>query len=245
MSEDAQTTTSNNDALQRKLEALESATAGLEAAMASARNGRLILLMLLVIFIALTIKSYVGMVMDFQSEANMRVLAQKASEKLAENTDTFQAEVQALLDNASPKITEAFLAQSKKDMPLYAGAIDRERDALIKNLQVELEKQVQKRQEIISKEFEQIIADEFPAAKDRESHRKMADNIQIALNQLVKRYYVDEFESQLKEMYSLYDDFPIADAVNAGEAPHEDQLLGELLELATLKLSRRSQMNQP
>ena len=38
-------------------------------------------------------------------------------------------------------------------------------------------------------------------------------------------------------MYDTWDEFPVADAVDEGDVPMEDQLVGYLLELTTLKLS--------
>ena len=248
MSDEAQTTSSaeepesastTNAGLQKQIESLEAATAGLEAALSAGKKTRLVLLLLFVAIVFFTIKGFYGIAMDFQSEENLNEMMTLAQKKLGDSSPEFSKEMQLLVDNATPKITEAFMEQSKKDMPRYAGAIDRERDALVENLRAKLNAQVEKRHEKILKDFEGILAEEFPAAKDKDAHAKMVANFQVALNKLVKKYYADEFESQMKRMYKAYDDFPIAEPVDPGDLPHEDQLIGDLLELATLKLSRR------
>ena len=55
------------------------------------------------------------------------------------------------------------------------------------------------------------------------------------MEDLVKKYYVDEFTDQFNTMYEIWEDFPVADPVREGDQPLVQQLYGHLWELIALK----------
>ena len=59
------------------------------------------------------------------------------------------------------------------------------------------------------------------------------------IDKLVKKYYVDEMESQYRQLYSTWDAFPAAETPKPDELPLEDQLKGVLLDMLRYKLAHR------
>ena len=66
----------------------------------------------------------------------------------------------------------------------------------------------------------------------------MMGNTCLALDRLVKKYYVDEFKRELQAMDSSWEDFPLADLPAKGEPPLEEQLKGALMDMVAITLSR-------
>jgi hypothetical protein len=53
----------------------------------------------------------------------------------------------------------------------------------------------------------------------------MIYNMDQALKDLLKKYYVQELETQLNLLYDQYESFPVAEAAKPGDQPLEKQLL--------------------
>ena len=146
-------------------------------------------------------------------------------------------EVQTLSEKITPVITKAFYEQAKKDTPKLTLAMNKERELLMKNVQARLEKQINDQYAKVLTDYETILITEFPKAEDDNIRRRVMANFREAMNRMVKKFYADQFQTELQAMYDTWDEFPVADAVDEGDVPMEDQLVGYLLELTTLKLS--------
>ena len=57
-----------------------------------------------------------------------------------------------------------------------------------------------------------------------------------AMEQLVKKYYMDDFRDQLTALYTLWDEFDVAETPDEGDPALEDQLYGQFWELLSMKI---------
>jgi len=229
------------EALSRKAEAIERESTALVKALGRARRTRQCLSLVVVVLIVAICALFYRLGDQFRSEQNTNLLLRTAEKQLAQRTDLFLTEVRKLADHSAPVLAEAFSAQSKKDMPKYGEAFNRERAVLLENLQERLKKQVQAHQKKVLDQHEAILKEEFPQFDDKKLHARMLDNMQIAMTPLVQKYYIDELGRQLQDMYDSWDEFPVAGPVRKGDPPLEDVPYGQLLELLTVKLSRSSE----
>jgi hypothetical protein len=84
---------------------------------------------------------------------------------------------------------------------------------------------------------ENTLREEFPLIKDPKKYKQMLENFDVAMQKLVKRYYVDEMERQLHQVYETWDSFPPAEAPKPGQDNAETLLTSELFEMLRFKLA--------
>ncbi|MGZ0172336.1 MAG: hypothetical protein ACKVHE_22570 [Planctomycetales bacterium] len=224
-------------AIDARVQAVQGQVAALEAAMSASRKSRQIILFGLVAVIAVVAYLFYGLANQLRSEEYITKLSEQAQTYANDNADSYMREVKTLADNVTPIITKAFYAQAKRDTPKLPLAMNKERDLLMKNVRTRLEKQINDQYAKILTDYEKILLTEFPEVEDDVIRRRVMANFKEAMNRMVKRFYADQFEREFKSMANTWDEFPIADAVDEGDVPLEDQLVGYLLELMTMKAS--------
>jgi hypothetical protein len=221
-----------------RIEALERETAALTAALAHAQQVRLWITLALVAFIGLTITVFYRQGKLLTEEKNLEQLRELAEKSLNAHQDQFLAEAQKLFNRTHPKVTEAFYAQAKKDSPKYLQGIELQRDKFVANLQEHLTTKLANRFQKSLDQHEALLKQEFPVADNPQLHDRMLENVELALRKLSKKYYGDQLEKQMLELYGNWDLFPPADPPSSGQASLEDQLIGTLLEVLTVRLKR-------
>lgn len=220
-----------------RVQAVQGQVAALESALSASRKSRQIILVGLVAVIAVVAYLFYGLANQLRSEEYITKLSEEAQTYANDNADSYMREVKTLTDNVTPVITKAFYAQAKKDTPKLTLAMNKERELLMKNVQARLEKQINDQYAKVLADYEKILITEFPKAEDDKIRRRVMANFREAMNRMVKKFYADQFQAELQAMYDTWDEFPVADAADEGDVPLEDQLVGYLLELTTLKLS--------
>ncbi|MDA1163229.1 MAG: hypothetical protein O3B13_09020 [Planctomycetota bacterium] len=235
-------TADGGGAIDARVQAVRGQVAALEAALNASRKSRQIILLGLVAVIAVVAYLFYGLASRLRSEEYITNLSAEAQTYANNNADTYMREVKTLTDNVTPVITKAFYEQAKKDTPKLTLAMNKERELLMKNVQARLEKQINDQYAKILADYEEILLTEFPKVDDDIIRRRIMVNFREAMNRMVKRFYADQFQRELQAMYDTWDEFPIADAVEEGDVPMEDQLVGYLLELTTLKLSGKGEL---
>lgn len=238
MSQPSSQTPVDSAALAREIEVLRTRTGALNAAIAQSKQIRQLLLVGLALMIAVVTWRFYALAGEFRSRENMDRLVTIAQERLAAKHDLFIKEGEKLVDEVSPVVTAAFYEQSKKDLPHFTAAIDRERKEMLDTLPAHLTERVDGHHRKLADKHKEILADEFPAMRDETVRNRLMANTVAALNRMAQRYYVKEFESELRGMYETWDAFPIAETPAPGELPLEDQIVGELMDLVALKLAR-------
>lgn len=230
-------TPASDPAIDARVQSVESQVKALEAALAASRKARLTILVGLVVVIAVVIVLFKGLADELSSQEYITSLSNEAQEYVNENSDDYMKEVQKLADNAAPVVTKAFYEQAKKDAPKFTLALEREREKLMENVQQKLAVQISDKYEATLEGYEEILIQEFPKADDDRIRRRVVANFRESLNRMVQEFYADQFKEELQGMYDTWDGFPVADAAEEGDPALEDQLVGYLLELMTMKAS--------
>ena len=227
----------DGSAIDARVQAVQGQVAALESALSASRKSRTIILVGMVAVLAVIAYYCNDLATKLQSEEYITSLSTEAQTYLDNNSAEYMKKVQTLSEKITPVITKAFYEQAKKDTPKLTLAMNKERELLMKNVQARLEKQINDQYAKVLTDYETILITEFPKAEDDMIRRRVMANFREAMNRMVKKFYADQFQTELQAMYDTWDEFPVADAVDEGDVPMEDQLVGYLLELTTLKLS--------
>lgn len=228
--------------LNQQVEILARDSAALAAAVNRGRVVRAILLLALVALLAWIITSFYKMghmVMygDNEYHAQLKDAAQKY---LDEHSGIYMDQLKGIYDNTSPAVTKAFYAQSKKDMPLFLAAVEKQRDQLRTDLETQLRDRLTKRYEKLLADRQGMIKKEMPEVTDQQQQDRIEKNMQTALNHLIKRMYLDKMDEQLQLAFADWDNFPTAPPRQTGSDSLEDELQGSLLDLLSYRLAHTS-----
>ncbi len=224
-------------ALAQKIEAAQHEAAALSAAMAWARYVRLIMFVALVAFVCVIVSLFWRLGQRITSPENVDKIVARGEERLADPKNEYMYQVQLLVDHSSPVLSQAFTEQARKDLPGFLRAMEKERDQLAVSLQNKLEAKLDTRYREVVERHQKVLTDEFPQAQNEELRAKMVANINLAVERLVKKYYVKELEAQLNELYQAWDDFPAAARPGPNDYPLEEQFISYLFELLRIKLA--------
>jgi hypothetical protein len=203
---------------------------GLQRALARAKLVRQFLMIATLAFIVIVCYMFYTIFKRFAPE-NMGELQSVAQKKLTENSDEYMRELQTLADNSRPVVVDAFLKQAKKDMPAYMHAAGQERERFVEEMQDRVSKSLLEHYGKVLDRHQKLLEEEFPLIKDQETHRRMMGNLHLAVEKLVKKYYVEEMRGQILALYDGWDQFPRADVPAKGDPSLEDQFIGGLVEV--------------
>jgi multidrug efflux pump subunit AcrB len=229
---------------QQQVEEAYRETEALSRALARARSIRrtLGLLTLLLIVAIIGVFYYLGS--QFMQKEFTDQLLNTAQERLQKNSSQYMHEVQLLYEGVSPAVNDAFMEQFKKDMPKFVDRMDQERETLAKTLTTKLEQKLEDHYQKLLEKQDKTLREEFPTINDSDLHEKMIKNIDLAMQKLIKKYYADEMETQFKQIFASWDQFPPAPAPRPGDPSIEDQFIAELLEMLKFRLSHFTESAQ-
>jgi hypothetical protein len=221
-------------------EAIVQESSRLVEQLAWSRKIRRLLLLGFLVFVALTAWMFYQLIQRIRSPQNIEEITRLAQAKLADNSERYQKEVQLLVEQATPVITDAFYKQAKQDLPQFMHKAGEQRDLLVTNLQDRLTKRMDEHYRTILDRHEAILVEELPSAKDPQVRERLRTNLGLVFDRMVQRHYGDEMKDQLVTLYDGWDHFPAAPApTGPDDPPLEDQFIGTLLELLTQKLTQQ------
>jgi multidrug efflux pump subunit AcrB len=219
------------DALQQQIDALV-------ASLAANKRTRQLIFLAFLAFVGISVWSFFSLAKHVQSEEYKQQLLASLQKEVEANQAEFSRETQLLVEALSPVITTAVTTQSEKDAPLFMQAFDVQRTQLTTELPEKMVALVEKHHEELVRKHEALFISELPAAQDPKIRDRMMENVVVALDKLVKKYYADEFKRNFNSMSQTWNDFPPAAMPEKGDFPISEQLMGELMDLVAVKLAR-------
>ena len=237
--------TADTGGLNEQVEAVVRETKALMAAQAAGRRARLLLLLVFIVFVGVVCYAFLGLGNKLLGPENRDALVKAAQERLLKNQGEYMKELQKLIESSSPVLTTAFMTQAKQDLPKYMQGLEKQRDALRSSLEAKLSKKVDERYAEMLDRHAKIMKEEFPQYNDEALQARMRENINMALEKLVKKYYVDEMNRHMDALYTTWDNFPAADPPKAGGVSTEDQLVVELTDWVKYIMSHSPSVGTP
>ena len=245
---DRTTGTSGNSEMEQliaRLDALQRHTEGLTVALNQSRSTRRMIMVAFLGFVIIAGWRFYALGNMIRSPDYQARLLEEVQKSVAASQDSFSREAQKLVDKSTPVVTAAFSKQSEKDMPKFMQIIDGERAKLLDGLGPRMAEKIEEHHHELLRRHEKLFQEEFPAAQNKDIRERMMGNTCLALDRLVKKYYYDEFQKELKSMDRTWEGFPPADKPAAGESPLDSQLVGELMDLLAIKFSRSRSIAAP
>jgi hypothetical protein len=229
-----------NDALEKKIGAIEKEVATVKVAIRRSSRTRLLLLVAALVIIGVAIGMFWNLAKELGSKENLDLLANKAGERAKDTTDRAVDHAKALAENAVPVLQKAFTEQVNKDMPKYRAALDREGMALKENLETELDKKIRAHVDEASVKYQAILREEFPDLENPELLDKMYASITDIMDRLANEYYNEKVAQALEGINDKWLKFEMAELPAEGEPSFDRQFIASLMYLAALKIDEGS-----
>ena len=236
--------------LSQQVEAIERDAEALGRALRKSRQSRLLLFVVLVPFVLVFSYLFLNLGKQFTEESKQKDLARFAlnqffelrqTESQEEDWEPMMSKYQDLLlkevddlgKSSMPIIEAAFRNQIEQDTGKFTTMFNDQRQLLVSNLQARVEPLVQERYQAVLKQHEHILLEEFDEYDDAQKERMLV-HFNIAMDQLLKKYYSEEIERQMNTLYATYDHFPVADPADG--MSDQELLIGTLVETLQVKL---------
>src|ERR1051326_3673283 len=120
-------------------------------------------------------------------------------------------------------------------MPKYLDGLEKQRERVAKTLEDNLRDRLDRHYGRLLENQQRNLENEFPQFKDPKQHERMVKNIDLAIQKMVKHYYIDEWEGQFKLLFDTWDS--VQPAAVPKDTIAEDLLVGEMIELLKYKLA--------
>jgi hypothetical protein len=228
------------EAIGKKVGEVEQRVAALAAAQSAARRLRLVLPIGFLVFLCVFLYLFIGLKDEVAKEENLNKMTELAQERVSEYIlPKLQSEAEKLAETAQEPLIEAFTKQAEKDAPKYTAALSEQGELLFANLETRLEEQINEHYKAARDRHEAVLKNEYPDLTD-EQLTQLADNIEKGVEDLVKKYYVEQLKAELERMMTTINEFPVADPVDAskpGVETLEQELIGCLMEIVQLRLA--------
>ncbi len=154
-----------------------------------------------------------------------------------ENEATYTREVEKLYQESYPIVTDALVQQVKKDVPIYLKSLDKQRDELQRDLEKKLTTRLQGQYEKLMQRQQDTLRKEYPEAENPEVRERVQKNLELALNKVANKYYLEEMRTQVQGLLGLWDNFPTQPPPKGGEPSLEDQLTATLTNLLMYRIA--------
>lgn len=224
--------------IEQQIDALTRLSEDLHRSLARGRAVRLALLLALVALAAVTLVAFYRLGNRVRSDEYLQQVQDLAQKRLEKNTDRYIKEVELLADEAGPSLREAFTKRADQDAQVILRAMEAEGDKFSSSVKEQLAARVEQHSRKAVERHQAILRAEFPLVKDEVAMQRMTSNLGLAMERAAKKYYVDETNAQLTTLYNGWSKFPAAPATGKNDPPANDQLLGDLLELLTHRLTQ-------
>lgn len=209
---------------------------GLRDAMARGRWIRALISLATLAFLVGFGMAYYNKAKQLSSKEYVDRLASVAQARLESSSADYMKEVERLISTSSPVLTEAFYERAKQDLPHYMKALGEEKTVLVDRLQANVEKKLQETQSKVLERYQGMLKEEFPDFTE-EQYGRMINNLEVAVQDLSKKFYRDELEAELNKLYDAWDLFPKTDSNTDPNVRIEDQFIAALVDLLQHKLT--------
>lgn len=145
-------------------------------------------------------------------------------ERLQANAPKIEQEVVDLSQEAWPIVKSALVERARSDYPLYARALEKEGTEYFNNVEQAFVAKVKARYHDYLMRHRDILKAEFPEHATRENVERILAAFEATFDELVERYYIDQFRHEADRTQELWAAIPPAREPESDEPPLEKQL---------------------
>lgn len=226
-----------NEALEKKIGAIEAEVANVKVAIKRAGRTRLFLLVVALVIIGVAIGMFYSLARELSSKEYLAKLGNKATEKGKDLSQQALSQLKDLRTKCEPILKEAFSEQVNKDRDAYQAALNRETTLLKENLENSLREKMHKYfEEEASPRYQAILREEFPELQDPEMLEKLSASMTDAFQNLIDEYYTENLQREVEDINHKYFAFEKAEVPAEGDAKLNKEFVASLMYLAALKI---------
>lgn len=153
-----------------------------------------------------------------------RQVAGAVGERLQANAAEVEHELVELGDDAWPIVQTALVHRARSDYPIYARALEKEGTAYFNNVEKAFIAKVKARYHEYLYRHREILTSEFPEHATRENVEQILAAFEATFDELVERYYIDQFRHEAARTEELWAAIPPARQPEIDEPSLEKQL---------------------
>jgi len=153
-----------------------------------------------------------------------REVATALGDRLDANADQVEQELVDLGNDAWPIVKTALVHRARHDYPSYARALEKEGTEYFNNVERAFVAKVKARYHEYLYRHREILTSEFPEHATRENVEQILAAFEATFDELVERYYIDQFRHEATRTEELWAAIPPARQPDSDEPSLEKQL---------------------
>lgn len=151
-------------------------------------------------------------------------VAHAAGKRLQAHAPELQREVVNLSEETWPIVETALIQQARHDYSRFARSLEHEGSEYLANVERAFLRKVKARYRDYLQNHRQILESEFPEHATRENVERILTAFEETFDELVERYYLDQFRHEAARTQKLWTSIPPARSPEQDEPALEEQL---------------------
>lgn len=154
----------------------------------------------------------------------VKQVAAAAEDRLKANAPELRREIVSLGEDALPIVQAALVERARSDYHVYAQTLEHEGTEFFNNVERAFVAKVKSRYREYLQRHRQILEQEFPEHATRENVEQVLAAFEATFDDLVERYYLDQFRREAARTEELWASIPPAQPPAEDEPSLEEQL---------------------
>ena len=222
-------------ALANKTDALQQRANGLIGAIHSGKNVRRMIILLLLIGIGSFSWWMFTQYKKITSEDRKKVYFAEIEKRKEQITKEALDKITKLAERKGNVVKDVFVNQFKQDAPAFTKILEGQRDDFLKSMQKRFEDAMNKHYSDLLNKQKDAIRKQLDIKSDADLKLVM-DNLQIAMGQTIKKYHLERFEGELRELDKEWQSYPQATDKRKADESDATELIGIFMELLSARL---------
>jgi len=198
------------------------------------------ILLILIIIVAGGTWSYVVFGASKGAPIDEARITAEVEKRLSENASKIETEAKVLAADVLPPVGQALYREARQDYPRYLSTIREEGEVFGDNVQEIFVEAVKQQYRDYLQRHREVLAEEFPDHADEESLDQMVKEFEQVIENLVERYYLEEFQREGKKTAEYWAQFEPLDPPAEGEPSLEEQLADYLADWSVLAFTEEA-----
>ncbi len=154
----------------------------------------------------------------------VEALMAEVSRRFESHSNVVEDELASVGRDVVPIVKRAFVERAREDYSLWAQTLEREGSEYFNNVEAAFVAKVKARYHEYLQRHREILRSEFPEHATRENVEQILASFEATFDELVERYYLDQFRHEASRTERLWKSIPPARAPRPDEPALEQQL---------------------
>lgn len=162
-------------------------------------------------------------------------------QRIEEHSGEITKEAESVAAEVLPPLGEAFSRQAKKDYPRYVATVRQQGEIYLDNVENIFMEKVKGQYRDYLRRHREVLAEEFPDHANKQSLDKLMAEFESVSDNLVERYYLDEFRHETERTTALWDKVQPLPPPKKDQPSLEEQLADYLVDWSVLAFTNEAE----